>query len=195
MQPLRMTGHDEHGPQDAEPDRRGPESAKRHGAIEPWRTHSFIAGKQEKEQREQDQHGHQIENPLDNDRRESRRREGGPLLWPASTGRNTSPARAGSTNDAANPITVVRNATRKCVLPSGSRRYCQRSARTKYVVAVSTRLRASMSGRADRISLHTRARSALRRKIASRPIASPTTRIVRSTCAQIGLHPSVRSSS
>ena len=54
----------------------------------------------------------------------------GPPAAPADTGRNTSPARAGSTADAAKPMTVARNATQKRVGPSGASRYCQRSART-----------------------------------------------------------------
>ena len=52
-------------------------------------------------------------------------------------GRITSPARAGSTADAAKPITVVRNTVRKRVGPSGSSKYCQRSARITNVRTVS----------------------------------------------------------
>ena len=55
---------------------------------------------------------------------------GSPSRLASRKGRITSPARAGSRNVAANPMTVVRNAVEKCVWPSGASRYCQRRARS-----------------------------------------------------------------
>ena len=94
-------------------------------------------------------------------------------------GRITSPARAGNTADAANPITVVRNTLRNFVGPNGPSRYCQRSARIRNVRAVSAIDKAMKSARADRTAVHTFARSAFLRKIAMRPTARPMTMTVR----------------
>ena len=48
-------------------------------------------------------------------------------------GRITSPARAGSTALAANPMVVVRNADENLAWPIGSSKYCHRSARSTIV--------------------------------------------------------------
>ena len=94
-------------------------------------------------------------------------------------GRITSPARAGSRKLAANPITVVRKAFAKWVGPIGASRYCQRSARSTYVSAVTIRASTSRSVRALRVSAHTPAISALRRKNASSPMVRRQMRTVR----------------
>ena len=60
-----------------------------------------------------------------------------PSLRASSQGRNTSPARAGSTALAANPITVIRRAFARLTRPTGESRYCHRIARRTYVSAVS----------------------------------------------------------
>ena len=64
----------------------------------------------------------------------------------------TSPARAGSTLLAANPTAVARNALPKLVVPSGSSRYCQRSARIARFTNIVASDSASHSGRARTIS-------------------------------------------
>ena len=59
--------------------------------------------------------------------------------WRASRyGRIRSPALAGSRDNAANPMTVVRNAVRNRVGPMGSSRYCQRTVRTQNVTPTSS---------------------------------------------------------
>ena len=52
-----------------------------------------------------------------------------PSFRASSHGRSTSPARAGSTALAANPMTVVRSALPKPTWPIGKSRYCHRMAR------------------------------------------------------------------
>ena len=70
----------------------------------------------------------------------------------------TSPARAGSTLLAANPTAVARNAFANLVGPSGSSRYCQRSARIARFTNIVASDSASHSGRARTISRRPRAR-------------------------------------
>ena len=67
-------------------------------------------------------------------------------------GRMTSPARAGSTALAAKPTAVARNALPKLVAPSGSRRYCHRTARIARFTNIDASDRPSQSGRARTIS-------------------------------------------
>ena len=69
-----------------------------------------------------------IEQPLDDD--------GGkrgvalsPSLRASRYGRSNSPARAGSSDEAAKPMTVVLSAEPKRTRPTGRSRYCQRAAR------------------------------------------------------------------
>ena len=79
--------------------------------------------------REQQQHGHQIQQPLEDDRRKRRRRRS--ALAPRQQVRAQHFAgAAGSRELAAKPITVVSNAFEKRVGPIGARRYCQRNARS-----------------------------------------------------------------
>ena len=59
--------------------------AERDGAVEPRRARRVVAREQEKEDREQNQHRHEIENALDDDRRERRGRRQASLPSPADT--------------------------------------------------------------------------------------------------------------
>ena len=94
-------------------------------------------------------------------------------------GRITSPARAGSTADAAKPITVVRKTVLNLVGPSGPSKYCHRSARTMNVTQVKPSASNRKSCRAAATEAQTFPRSAFRRKTARRPTARPMTIIVR----------------
>ena len=64
-----------------------------------------------------------------------------PSLRASRYGRSNSPARAGSSAVAANPMIVVLRATDRRTRPIGASRYCQRSARSTYVRAVTTSAR------------------------------------------------------
>ena len=54
-----------------------------------------------------------------------------PSLRASSQGRSTSPARAGNTALAANPISVIRSALPRLTWPIGESRYCHRTARNR----------------------------------------------------------------
>ena len=107
-------------------------------------------------------------------------------------GRITSPARAGSTALAANPIIVVRNAGREPAWPIGASRYCHRSARSTMVTTVTAADSAISHGSARLISAQTTSRCAPRRKSASKPIDRTTMTTVRSRFASCEISPEQR---
>src|SRR4029079_1587669 len=97
-------------------------------------------------------------------------------------GRSTSPARAGRSALAANPMSLVRSALLKCTRPIGWSRYCQRSARNRYAAAVVTSASSSRPTRARASSVATAWKSVWRRNSASRPTAAASAIPVRRCC-------------
>ena len=139
-------------------------------------------GKEQQKRRKQDEHHHGVEQPLENDRRK-RRRALRRSRFASRYGRSTSPARAGSSALAANPMIVVRSALLKCTRPIGWSRYCQRSARTPCSPRRSSRAPAA-AGRPVRARSRPRRawKSMLRRNSASRPTAAASAITVRRCC-------------
>ena len=138
-----------------------------------------LAAEHEHVGRQQHQHREHVEHALEDDRRERARWRSSARGARGSTGRMTSPARAGSRLLAANPTAVARNALPKPACPSGSSRYCQRHARSARLAnIVATREQRASPARARRISRPTPRRSTFCRNRPTSSAASASTMIV-----------------